>query len=176
MNLNRIGLVCVVSLLAACGQNGAGPSLAPAAWGEPPQKDPPAWIVQAAADPALACFVDTIEGAKRSDANWQAEKSAPIRVSGWSVDSKSVDPIQRDVVAVLSGGGQRFVFKGVRSDRPDVRAAAQFAQLGPQQAGVTVEMNLNSLAPGKYELSYVVGDEAKAASCDLGAAHAIEVR
>ncbi|MGH8083058.1 MAG: hypothetical protein ACREP7_20945 [Lysobacter sp.] len=182
MNIRNLGCVLFLGALVGCSQNEAGPSLAPdssgtsADWGKSPRDNPPAWMTQAPLDAGLACYVDVVEGAVRKDAGWQAGDAAQLRISGWAVDTSSKEPNQSEAVALLFNDQQRYIFTGARSDRPDLRGAPQFAELAPMRGGVTFELALATVAPGKYQLAYVVGDATQAKRCDLGVGNVIEVR
>ncbi|MCI2261676.1 hypothetical protein [Xanthomonas indica] len=169
-------------LLSGCGRVDAPASMepgktsaAPAPKGAAPLSAPPAWLQQANADSAQACYLDVIEGAQHGADGWSLSSSTPARAVGWAVDTKVVE--QPDAYLELrdASGAARY-FKADRSDRPDVSAAPRFAASKPSKAGLTVSMDLTGVPAGHYDVMLVIGNEARASRCAFDAKTVLNIK
>jgi len=160
------------SSLAAAGEPAAATGAPLASESDRALAASPSWLQGAQESDRLACYVDVVEGAKRTAAGWDlAAKSA--RLSGWSVDSRNQQ--QPPALLVLQGEQGQFVFKAVRSQRDDVTNAEQFKALAPVLPGVAVSLFLDGVPAGAYRASLVVGEGESAERCDLGASNQLLV-
>lgn len=161
--------------LAGCSPSQNPPSMSPEREVQPtapigsPLADVQAWMSSAAVDAALVCYLDAVEGAHAGDSGWHAGADDTIKIAGWAVDMGT--GLQRAAAIRLhnlSLGGGDVHFPADRSERADVSAEAQFAATPPVLAGLGASLRLEGVAPGTYEIFYVVGDAAHAVSCTLG--------
>lgn len=98
---------------------------------------------------------------------------------GWAIDKTMASGTKAPHVLIKlkpMAEGTTYVFQAMRHDRPDVAAAAEFAVLRPVDAGVILDANIATVAPGMYQLQYVVNEGADAKLCDMGAPWQIEVK
>ncbi|VUM10111.1 hypothetical protein PGKDCPLP_02897 [Stenotrophomonas maltophilia] len=169
-------------ILSACGraegpasmepnQGGRGPGGPGAA----PMVAVPDWMQQAKMAPGQACYLDIIEGARHGADGWSLPRTASTRAVGWAVDGSVVQ--QPDAYLELRNeAGASIYFKAVRSERPDVSDSPRFSETRPVNAGLTVPLELVTLAPGRYVLSLVVGDGPSAGRCAFEAETVLSIQ
>ena len=168
-------IVLMLVGLAGCSASLSPPSMSPENEVEPaapdgsPLADVPAWMSSAAVDAALVCYLDAVEGARAGDSGWHAGAADTIKIAGWAVEAGT--GLQRSAgirLHNLSPDGSDVHFSADRSERADVSVAAQFAATPPALAGLGAGLRLEGVAPGTYEVLYVVGDATHAVTCTLG--------
>lgn len=169
--------------LASCSATETPPSMSPeggvelaAPAGSPPLANVPSWMSSAAVDAALVCYLDVVEGAPGGDTGWRAGAGDTIKIAGWAVETgTSVQRAGAIRLHSLAPGGSGVYFAAERSERADVSSAPQFAGTPPSMAGLSASLRLEGVAPGAYEIFYVIGDARKAVACTLGPSRVLTV-
>lgn len=176
-------IALVLAGLAGCSASETPPSMSPEAAaksaepaGSAPLATVPAWMSSAAADAALVCYLDVVEGAPAGDNGWRAGAGDAIRIAGWAVETGTTAQRAGAIrLHSLAPGGADVYFAAERSERADVSAAPLFAATPPSMAGLTSSLRLEGVAPGPYEIFYVIGDAGKAVACTLGPSRILTV-
>lgn len=169
--------------LAGCSATEAPPSMSPyggaksaESAGNAPLATVPAWMSSAAADASLVCYLDVLEGAPAGDNGWRAGAGDAVRIAGWAVETGTTAQRAASIrLHSLAPGGADVYFAAERSERADVSAAPQFAATPPSNAGLISSIRLDGVAPGPYEIFYVIGDAGKAVACTLGPSRVLTV-
>lgn len=201
--MNRISIIAFAALLfaglPACTEKndsapsvtaGSGASAAPViadptSAPQAPKIEPldviPAWADSASVNDAVACYADSLngEGGAAEGAHRTVSAEQGFSLMGWAIDKSMASGVKAPPVLIKLkpvAQGESYAFQAMRHDRPDVSAAAEFAALRPADAGVLLDANIQTVAPGMYQLQYVVNEGADAKLCDMGAPWQIEVR
>lgn len=151
----------------------AAPAALPAPVGVAAEASVPAWASASVVDDKLKCYLDLMNnegGAGEGKPHRQLKIGTPADLSGWAIDpAKSGDQSAAYVVFNPQQGGDSYYYRANRNERPDVAAAPEFASIKPTKAGVTVVAATNGMKPGLYQIEYVIGGEAAARRCSVGA-------
>lgn len=140
--------------------------------------DVPAWLTQAKDNENLSCYLDVVEGRAPASETGEVVAGKVVRALGWSVDKQSGVAQQAQAYVRLfsiDASGKEYYFKATRSGRPDVSASQEFARLAPVDAGLNSTFLVSGVAPGRYNLGYVVGDAAHASRCSLAPNHVLVI-
>lgn len=139
--------------------------------------DVPEWMAAAGTDDALICYLDAVEGGTPYGQGWQARQGDAVLLAGWAVEQGTSEQLPAVVrLRAISSTNPDVYFAALRSERPDVSAAPQFAGSPPSSAGLTATLLLDDVAPGEYEMAYVAGNAQHALACSLGPERVLRVQ
>ncbi len=168
---NRLIVFALTLLMAGCEESNQTPAKvtvttapAPEVKTTKPIATPPEWIVKAKKDAAANCYLDVVNGSPLIVANMpvNGQKGSPLLFAGWAFDKKTLG-VQLEAAFELATKDRKqvYIIMGDRGEREDVSNNINYHQLGLKLAGISVAADTTGIAPGIYELSFIMQRNAK---------------